>query len=69
VIGKAEQQVLNASHCGSKQQENLHRAHSISASLHHVYMGVVVHVHPIRGESHIQHKANQEVASLAARLG
>jgi len=29
------------------------RAHSISACSHQIYMGVVLHAHPVRGESHI----------------
>ena len=45
------------------------RAHSIPACLRHIYMGVVLHVHPVRGESHIQHNTNHVVATLAARLG
>ena len=35
----------------------------------HIYMGVALCAHPVRGESHIPHKANREVATLAARLG
>ena len=34
----------------------------------HIY-GVILHAHPVHGESHIQHNTNQEVATLAARLG
>jgi len=45
------------------------RAHSISACLRHIYMSVVLHVHPVRGESHIQHNTNRVVATLAERLG
>jgi len=45
------------------------RAHSISACLRHMYMVVVLHVHPVRGESHIQHNTNRVVATLAAKLG
>jgi len=45
------------------------RAHSISACLPHIYMGVVLHVHPVRGESHIQHNNKRVVATLAAKLG
>jgi len=45
------------------------RAHSISACLRHIYMGVVLHVHPVRGESHIQHTTNRVVLTLAAKLG
>ena len=43
------------------------RAHLTSACLHH--MAVVLHVHPVCGESHIHHNANWEAATLAARLG
>jgi len=32
-------------------------------------MGVVLHVHPVRGESHIQNNTNRLVATLAAKLG
>jgi len=32
-------------------------------------MGVVLHAHPLRGESHIYHNANWEATTLAARLG
>jgi len=32
-------------------------------------MSVVLHAHPVRGESHIQHNTNQVVATLAAKLG
>ena len=30
--------------------------------------GTVLHTHPVRGESHIHHKANREAAILATRL-
>jgi len=45
------------------------RAYSISACLRHIFKGVVFHVHPVRGESHIQHNTNRVVATLAAKLG
>ena len=45
------------------------RARSISACLRRIYVGVVLHVHPVRGESHIQHNTNRVVATLAAKLG
>ena len=45
------------------------RAHSISARLRHIYMGVVFHVHPVRGESHIQYNTNRVVATPAGELG
>ena len=35
----------------------------------HIYVGVVFHAHLVCGESHIQHSANREVVTLAARLG
>jgi len=37
--------------------------HSIIACSRHVYMGVVLRAHPVRGESHIQTNANGEVAT------
>jgi len=37
---------------------------SIIACSRHVYMGVVLRAHPVRGESHIQRNANREVATL-----
>ena len=43
------------------------RAHLISAYSHH--MGVVLHAHFVRGESHIHHNANWEATTLATRLG
>jgi len=63
MIGKPERQVRKASHCGST--EITRRAHSISACSCHVYMGVLLHTHLVRGESHIQHNAKREVATLA----
>jgi len=45
------------------------RAQSISACLRHIYMGVVLHVHLVCGESHIQHNTNRVVATLGAKLG
>jgi len=38
--------------------------HSIIACLHHIYMGVVLRSHSVRGEPHIQHNVNGEVAKL-----
>jgi len=43
------------------------RANFISACSCH--MGVVLHTHPVRGDSHIHHNANWEAATLAAKLG
>jgi len=49
--------------------ESTSRAYSISACSRHVYMAVVVHAHPVCGESHIQHSANREFATSAPSLG
>ena len=38
--------------------------HFIIASSRHIYMGVILHAHPVRGESHIQRNANGEVATV-----
>jgi len=43
------------------------RDHSIIALSRHVYMGVVLRAHPVRGESHIQRNANGEVATQLFR--
>jgi len=43
------------------------RDHSIIACSRHIYMGVVLRAHPVRGESHIQRNANQEVATKDAK--
>jgi len=29
-------------------------AHSLIACLRHIYMGIILHAHPVRGELHIQ---------------
>jgi len=38
--------------------------HSIIACSHHIYMGVVLRAHAVRGESHIQRNASGEVATM-----
>ena len=38
-------------------------AHSFIACSHHIYMGVILHSHPVCGELHVQHNANEEVAT------
>ena len=40
------------------------RNHSIIACSCQIYMDVVLHAHPIRGESHVQRKANGDVATI-----
>ena len=47
--------------------EIIRRDHSITARSRHLYMGVVLRAHPVRGESHIQRNANQEVARSSRR--
>jgi len=37
--------------------------HSIIASSRHIYMGVILHAHPVRGESHVQRNSSGEVAT------
>ena len=39
--------------------------HSIIACSRHIYMGVVLRAHPVRGESHIQRNSNGDVATAA----
>ena len=41
------------------------RDHSIIACLRHIYKGIILRAHPVRGESHIQRNANWEVATLS----
>ena len=43
----------------------MHRSHSITTCSHHIYIGVVLHAHPVRGESHMQRYANGEVATTS----
>jgi len=38
------------------------RDHSIIACSRHIYIGVALRVHPVRGEPHIQRNATGEVA-------
>jgi len=68
VIGKAEQQVCKSFTAWHQPTiEISRRAHLVSACLR--YTCVVLHAHPVRGESHIHHYANWEAATLAAGLG
>jgi len=36
--------------------------HSVNAGSRHIYMGVIVGAHSVRGESHIQRNVNGDVA-------
>jgi len=53
-IGKPERQATIEITCHD---------HSIIACSRHMYMGVILRTHPIRGESHIQRNASGEVAT------
>jgi len=44
------------------------RNHSIIACSCHIYMGVILHAHPVGGESQIWHNANREVATTIPHL-
>jgi len=41
-----------------------HRAHFIIACSRHIYMGVVLHAHPVRGELHIKDKSTERLQLL-----
>jgi len=41
------------------------RDHSFFACSLDIYMGAMLSAHPVHGESHIQRKANREVATLS----
>jgi len=41
------------------------RNHSSIACSRHLYMGVVLRAHPVRGESHIQRKGNREIQTTS----
>jgi len=45
--------------------EIMRRTHSIIACSCHLYMGVILRDHPVRGESHTQHNVNREVTAGA----
>jgi len=47
----------------SNSPRSLHQDHSIIACLRHIYMGVILHAHPVCRESHNEHNANREVAT------
>jgi len=54
-IGNPERHVRNASHRGSKQQQRSCAAISLTiACSRYIYNGVILHAHPVRGESHSQ---------------
>jgi len=58
-----------ASHCGSKQQQNSHAMITLLLLVRDTYMyGVVLHAHPVRGESHNQRNTTGEVATVVFRM-
>jgi len=63
-MGKLEQHVRKASHWLQATIEITCHDHSIIARLCHIYIGVVLHAHPVCGESHIQCNANREIATI-----
>jgi len=48
----------------SEITEITRRNHSIISYSCHLYMGVVLRAHPVRGESYTQRNANGEVATM-----
>jgi len=64
-IGNPERHVRKALHRGSKQQQRLCVAISLAiACSRHIYNGVILHAHPVRGESHKQRNAYGEVPTV-----
>ena len=54
-----------ASHRGSKQQKRSCAAVSLTIACScYIYNGVILHAHPVRGESHNQCNATGEVATV-----
>ena len=62
-IGNPERHVRKASHRGSKQQEIMLAISLAIACSRYIYYGVILHAHPVRGESHIQRNTTGEVAT------
>jgi len=62
-IGNPERHVHKASHRGSKH--NRDHAHNLSyySLLALQYNGVILHAHPVRGETHNQRNTTGEVAT------
>jgi len=56
--------VRKASHRGSKQQEIMLAISLTIACSRYIYNGVILHAHPIRGESHNQRNTTGEVATI-----
>ena len=64
-IGKPEQQVRKAFTLWQQATiEITCHDYSIIACSHHVYMGVVLCAHPVRGESHIKCNASGQIATV-----
>jgi len=66
-IGNPERHMRKALHCGSKQQQSSHAMITLLLLVRATYMyGVVLHAHPVRGESHNQCNTTGEVATILA---
>jgi len=64
-IGNPERHMRKASHCGSKQQLSSHAMITPLLLVRATYMcSVVLHAHPVRGESHNQRNTTGEVATV-----
>jgi len=67
VIRKPKRKVHKASHCGSKQQERSCAMITLLLLVYTTWMSAILRTHPVHGESHIQHNAQQEVATIVAK--
>ena len=58
-----------ASHRGQQATTEItRRDHSIIACSRHIHNGVILHAHPVRGESHNQRNTTGEVATIVANI-
>ena len=55
---------INCSPGSQRLLEVTHQDHSIIACSRHLYVGVILRPHPVRGESHIQRNASGEVVTI-----
>ena len=68
-IENPEWHMFKASHCSSKEQLSSHAMITLLLLVRATYMyGVVLHAHPVRGESHNQRNTTGEVATPSRRL-
>jgi len=65
-IGNPERHVRKASHRGSKQQQRPCAAISLTiACSRYIYYGVILHAHPVRGESHNRRNTTGEIITTS----